>query len=75
MKKFFFLAALASIALASCVKNEPAKVDSQKEISFTTPVLGASTKANVFGEMANPYSESEHLSVYAVWHTDVYAGT
>lgn len=75
MKKFFFLAALASVALASCVKNEPAKVDSQKEISFTAPVLGASTKANVFGEMANPYSQSEHLSVYAVWHTDVFAGT
>lgn len=46
MKKFFFLAALASVALASCVKNEPAKVDSQKEITFTTPVLAVPTKAD-----------------------------
>lgn len=44
MKKFFLLAALASIALASCVKNEPAKFDSQKEITFTTPVLAVPTK-------------------------------
>lgn len=44
MKKFFFLAVLASVALTSCVKNEPAKVDSQKEITFTTPVLAVPTK-------------------------------
>lgn len=72
-----YLAVLAGVALVGCTKNERTTelIDSQKEISFTTPVLGASTKANVFGEMDNPYSKLEHLSVYAVWHTNVFAGT
>lgn len=54
MKKFFFLAALASVALASCVKNEPAKVDSQKEITFTTPVLAVPTKTQEIQETVYP---------------------
>lgn len=74
MKKFFFLAALASVALASCVKNEPAKVDSQKEITFSSPVLASATKTPVAGEMDNPYSTSESFNVYAVWHDGDFSG-
>ena len=75
MKKFFFLAALASVALASCVKNEPAKVDSQKEITFTSPVLASATKTPVAGEMDNPYDMSESFNVYAVWHAEDFSGS
>lgn len=69
MKKFFFLAALASIALASCVKNEPAKVDSQKEISFT-PVVAKTTKAPttpVTGEIATSYDTNESFGVFGFY--------
>lgn len=77
MKKNLFLAALAGVALVGCAKNEVAQVtdDSQREITFAAPVMGTVTKANVFGEMANPYNTGEHLSVYAVWHSDPFAGS
>ena len=40
MKKFFMFAAMASVALASCVKNEPAMtVAQQDEIAFDLPVV------------------------------------
>lgn len=46
MKKLFFIAAVAGVALASCTKNEPApSVDAQQEITFMTAPL---TKANEF---------------------------
>lgn len=43
MKKFLFIAAMASVALVSCVKNEPApSTDTQQEITFmTAPVTKA----------------------------------
>lgn len=45
MKKFLFIAAMASVALVSCVKNEPApSTDTQQEITFmTAPVTKALT--------------------------------
>lgn len=46
MKKLFFMAAIAGVALASCTKNEPApSVDAQQEITFMTAPL---TKADAF---------------------------
>lgn len=45
MKKFFFFAAIACATLASCVKNEPVKIDNQAEITFAEPVVGLNTKA------------------------------
>lgn len=37
MKKLFFIAAMASVALVSCTKNEPApSTDTQQEITFMT---------------------------------------
>lgn len=43
MKKFFFIAAMVSVALVSCTKNEPApSVDAPQEITFmTAPVTKA----------------------------------
>lgn len=49
MKKFIFIAAIASAALVSCTKNEPApSMEAQQEITFMTAPL---TKAHgTFGE-------------------------
>ena len=46
MKKFFMFAAMASVALASCVKNEPAMtVAQQDEIAFDLPVVAPAVKS------------------------------
>ena len=66
MKKFFMFAAMASVALASCTKNEPAaSVEQGDAILFNSPVVAPATKAakteytggdfNVFGY----YSEAD----------------
>lgn len=48
MKKLFFIAAIASVALASCVKNEVAPTAMQQdEITFATPVVGTPTKVDL----------------------------
>ena len=48
MKKFFMFAAMASVALASCTKNEPAATVEQGEaILFNSPVVAPATKAQV----------------------------
>jgi len=49
MKKLFFIAAIASAALVSCTKNEPApSVNAQQEITFLTAPVTKATLA--FGE-------------------------
>ena len=46
MKKFFMFAAMASVALVSCVKNEPATVMAdQDEVTFEVPVLAPAVKS------------------------------
>ena len=46
MKKFFMFAAMASVAFASCVKNEPAMNLEQGDlITFDAPVVAPATKA------------------------------
>lgn len=55
MKKLFFIAAIASVALVSCTKNEPApSVDAQQEITFmAAPITKAPfTTTNVFESWA-----------------------
>ena len=74
MKKFFFIAAIASAALVSCTKNEVAQVADQHEISFATPVVGTITKS-VTGEIdGNTYPTAENFNVYAVWHLNAFEG-
>lgn len=68
MKKFFFIAAIASAALVSCTKNEVITVADQHEITFSAPVVGPQTKAIVYGEIGANYNPSEDFKVYAVWH-------
>ena len=68
MKKFFFIAAIASAALVSCTKNEVAPVAFEQEITFAAPVVGPQTKAPQYGEIPVAYNENESFGVYAV-HT------
>lgn len=67
MKKLFFIAAIAGVALVSCTKNEVAPIAQQDEITFVTPVVGPQTKVQ-YGEIDVNYNEAEHFGVYAV-HT------
>lgn len=74
MKKTLLFAAVASVALAGCVKNDPANggaVASDAKISFDAPAVGAVTRA-VAGEIVNPYDKEEHFTVYARHYTGNY---
>lgn len=75
MKKLFFIAAIASVAFASCVKNDPApSVTEQHEITFAAPVVGTATKVTT-GELSGAvYPTADHFNVYAVWHDGNFAG-
>lgn len=65
MKKLFFIAAIASVALASCVKNEVAPTAMQQdEITFLSPVVGAQTKVN--GAIGATYDTNESFDVWCV---------
>ncbi len=70
MKKFFMFAAMASVALVSCVKNEtaPSIIDDQVAIEFATPVMAPSVKAAT--EVANPYPEDSKFAVWAYYVAD-----
>lgn len=58
MKKFMILAAVASVALASCTKTIPVTYDNGKDvaISFSPISQRAGTKANVYGEQNDTYT-------------------
>lgn len=58
MKKFMILAAVASVALASCTKTIPVTYDNGKDvaISFSPISQRAGTKANVYGEQNATYT-------------------
>ena len=64
MKKFFFLAALAGVALVSCTKNEPAPFESEQQITFAAPVVSPNTKA--VNEVWNNYPTDAAYD-FAVW--------
>ena len=69
MKKFFFMAAMASVALASCVNDvSDVAAEQQKEINFAAPVVGNLSRVDVIGEIGTSYDTDESFSVYAVWH-------
>ena len=78
MKKYFLLAAMVGVALTGCVSNEPdLSGGGEKEITFSTPVVGASTRAQVYGELGNgdlAYPAEELFNVYAVWHQNDFSG-
>ena len=82
MKKHLFFVALASVALASCVKNEvEAPATQQVKIGFASPVLysNVDTKASVWGEIGShkydgtetvySYPREESFQIFAVEHS------
>lgn len=67
MKKFFFLAAIASVALAGCTKNEPVKFETpDAPISFSA-IASPNTKAAVPGEIPADYNTAEKFIAFAGW--------
>lgn len=79
MKRFLFMSALASVALASCVNDEAmentSKASDQK-ITFNAPVVSGTTRAEmtaetpVTGEQSGnkeKYDTAEEFCVYACW--------
>lgn len=81
MKKHFFFAALACVALASCVKNDVEVPQTKNvKIGFTSPVLyqNIDTKAEVYGEIGShkydgtetiyTYPREEKFMIFAVEH-------
>lgn len=73
MKKLFFIAAIASVAFASCVKNDPApSVTEQHEITFAAPVVATTTKAEV--ELLNKYPTTGTFGVFALYYAAKFTG-
>ena len=73
MKKLFFIAAIASVAFASCVKNDPApSATEQQEITFTAPVVATTTKAQV--ELLKKYPTTETFGVFALYYAGEFTG-
>lgn len=73
MKKLLIIAAVASVALASCTKTVPVAYDNGREvaISFSPISQRAGTKANVYGEQNDAYSATNpstgNYESFAAW--------
>lgn len=86
MKKVLLLTAVASVAFASCVKDEASNLEKQvnQKITFDSPVLygNVNSRANVQGEVGThtygginySYPREENFMIYAVSHTGDFAG-
>lgn len=71
MKKLLILAAMAGVALVSCVKNEPApSVTDQHEITFAPPVVGVNTKTVTLVTNDNI---SGSFGVFGYYHPETYS--
>ena len=69
MRKLLLMAAVASVALTSCVSEMDDKgypSDKTSPVTFSYPVVKPNTRS-VAGEMGNPYSTLERFNVYAAW--------
>lgn len=73
MKKFFFIAAIASAALVSCTKNEVTPIAQDQEITFDAPVVGAQTKGTALAGTTFP--EARDFKVYAEWFEGNYVAS
>lgn len=73
MKKLFAIAALAAVALTSCVENEV--ITPNNEITFNA-VNSKNTKAEVYGPIIGvDYPVDEHFGVYAFHSANAFADT
>ena len=71
MKKLFFIAAMAGVALVSCTKNESVETPEQDVITFAEPVTALNTKAV---EIGKKYPTSQNFSVFAHYYTEAEGG-
>ena len=74
MKKFFMFAAMASVALVSCVKNEtaPVAISAEQEIVFESPILLPNVKST--NEIQNNFPTDVHIGVWAHFFNNDQAG-
>lgn len=70
MKKFFIFAAAASVALASCVKNEGpvAPAEDLQEISIAAPVLSPNVKSA--SEFCNDFPTDVKIGLWAYYYVN-----
>lgn len=67
MKKYFFFAACASVAFASCVNDELVGMEeSRSKIVFEAPVVSPTTRT-VLGQITGGYPVNEQFTVWAMW--------
>jgi hypothetical protein len=71
MRRILLVATMASVALASCVKDESVDLTQQaKKLSFATPVMGTQSRANVPGEISGTtYPTNENFAAFAWQYT------
>ena len=74
MKKFFMFAAMASVALVSCVKNEgpSAAISAEQEIVFESPMLLPNVKST--NEIQNNFPTDVNIGVWAHFFNNAQAG-
>ena len=67
MKEYFFFAACASVAFASCVNDELVGMEeSRSKIVFEAPVVSPATRT-VPGQITGDYPVNEKFTVWAMW--------
>lgn len=70
MKKYFYLAVAACVALAACSKNEVTPIDVDQEITFQTVVNKASSRAMIDD---TTYPVALPFGTFAYYYTGTYA--
>lgn len=71
MRRILLVATMASVALASCVKDESLDLAQQaKKLSFEAPVMGTQSRAYVPGEISGTtYPTNENFAAFAWQYT------
>ena len=73
MKKIFLFAALAGVALTSCVKDELSQeAKQQSEITFAAPIVSPATKA--VNEVGTDYTNGSNFGVWGFYYASTYDG-
>ena len=75
MKKTFLVAALAGMALSSCVNDEYVVKETAQRLMFDNPVMNSQVRAEVQGEIVgSTYPEKEMFQVFAKSYSGDFKG-
>lgn len=75
MKKTFLVAALAGMALSSCVNDEYVVKETAQRLMFDNPVMNSQVRAEVKGEIVgSTYPEAEMFQVFAKSYSGDFKG-